>query len=251
MSHVDPETLALLAIEATAVPAADERHLAECGQCRADLRRLAEVVTLARSDRLADILEQPPDRVWQRITAELDDGSWPATARPESPSWRRGRPAGRRARAAGPAARSAPRPRRWVAALAAAAVAGAGAAVAAQQITGSGPPVIARIALRPLPQFPQWRAASGSAVLTGDSAGRAISVTLDASPGRGFFEVWLLGRNGVSMISLGDLNHAHAGSFALPPGVNLAFYSRIDISLQAFNGSTSHSKVSVVRGRLP
>jgi hypothetical protein len=39
--------------------------------------------------------------------------------------------------------------------------------------------------------------------------------------------------------------------FALPPGTDLRFYSRVDISLQPFNGSTAHSSVSVVRGPVP
>jgi hypothetical protein len=37
----------------------------------------------------------------------------------------------------------------------------------------------------------------------------------------------------------------------MPPGVDLANYSRIDVSLQPFNGSTLHSRTSVVRGSLP
>ena len=53
------------------------------------------------------------------------------------------------------------------------------------------------------------------------------------------------------MISLGDLNADHTGTFTVPPGVDLRDYSRIDISLQPFNGSTVHSKTSVVRGSLP
>ncbi len=53
------------------------------------------------------------------------------------------------------------------------------------------------------------------------------------------------------MISLGDLNVGHTGTFTVPPGTDLLDYTRIDISLQAFNGSTQHSKTSVVRGTLP
>ena len=76
-------------------------------------------------------------------------------------------------------------------------------------------------------------------------------VTLHAPQRSGFYEVWLLARNGVSMISLGDLNADQTGTFTLPPGVDLRNYSRIDVSLQLFNGSTLHSKTSVVRGSLP
>jgi len=53
------------------------------------------------------------------------------------------------------------------------------------------------------------------------------------------------------MISLGDLNADHTGTFTVPSGVDLRNYSRIDVSLQPFNGSTLHSKASVVRGSLP
>jgi anti-sigma-K factor RskA len=63
--------------------------------------------------------------------------------------------------------------------------------------------------------------------------------------------VWLLGRDGTSMISLGDLDATNNGTFTLPAGVDLQFYSRIDVSLQPFNGSTQHSGTSVVRGSLP
>jgi hypothetical protein len=37
----------------------------------------------------------------------------------------------------------------------------------------------------------------------------------------------------------------------MPPGVDLATYSRLDVSLQAFNGRTVHARTSVVHGALP
>jgi anti-sigma-K factor RskA len=76
-------------------------------------------------------------------------------------------------------------------------------------------------------------------------------VTLRAPQRPGFYEVWLLARNGVSMISLGDLNASHTGTFTVPPGTDLRNYSRVDVSLQPFDGSTVHVKDSVVRGSLP
>ena len=53
------------------------------------------------------------------------------------------------------------------------------------------------------------------------------------------------------MISLGDLNADHTGTFIIPRRVDLRNYSRIDISLQPFTGSTPLSKASVVHGSLP
>ncbi len=133
-------------------------------------------------------------------------------------------------------------------------LAAAGAATAIRRLhagTGTGATVVARITLRPLPQFPQWQDASGSAVMESGSGGTRLMVMLHAPRRPGYYEVWLLARNGVSMISLGDLDSDHAGQFSVPPGVNLRNYSRIDISLQPYNGSTVHVRASVVRGSLP
>ncbi|MGO9280079.1 MAG: anti-sigma factor [Streptosporangiaceae bacterium] len=147
--------------------------------------------------------------------------------------------------------------RRPLAAAAAGALAGlvigAGGAVAVHQLGTQQPAasVVATIALRPLPQFPQWKDASGTAVMESAPGGRLLRVRLHARKPPGFYEVWLLARNGVSMISLGDLSSDGAGAFSLPPGVDLGNYSRIDVSLQQFNGSPVHSRISVVRGSLP
>jgi hypothetical protein len=111
--------------------------------------------------------------------------------------------------------------------------------------------VVAQIALSPLPQFPQWQDAAGTAVMRATASQQLMVVTLHAPRQPGFYEVWLLARDGVSMISLGDLNAGHTGTFIIPPGTDLHNYSRIDISLQPFDGSTQHSKTSVVRGSLP
>jgi len=253
MSHVDPEILALRAVDGSRLTPAEEPHLAQCAKCQAELTRLTDIVNIARSGHFPQPLERPPDRVWQRITAELRADGHPDGSHVHPSRRRVPRPV-RRPAARTWLARRRPGRRggRRLAALAAVAVlAGAGAAVSVEQLTRSQPTVIAQIPLRPLPQFPQWSAATGSAVMTQNASGRLLNVTLHASPGQGFFEVWLLGRNGVNMISLGDLNTDHAGTFSMPPGVNLAYYTRIDISLQPFNGSTSHSKISVVRGSLP
>jgi hypothetical protein len=111
--------------------------------------------------------------------------------------------------------------------------------------------VVAQIELSPLPEFPQWQDATGTAVIRATASQQVIVVTLHAPRRPGFYEVWLLARDGVSMISIGDLNSGHTGTFTVPPGTDLRDYSRIDISLQPFNGSTQHSKASVVRGSLP
>jgi Anti-sigma-K factor rskA len=153
-------------------------------------------------------------------------------------------------------ARGRRRPRRRVVAglagLAAGLIIGVGGTAGVIQLTGSpAPRVIAEIRLNPLPQFPQWQGAAGIAVMRATAGQPVIAVTLQAPARPGFYEVWLLARNGVSMISLGDLNAGHTGTFSVPPGTDLRNYSRIDVSLQPFDGSTVHAKDSVVRGSLP
>lgn len=243
MTHVDPDVLALAALGELGElvgSGADQEHLAACPACRAEWDRLAEVVRVARSGGLPEPLMRPPEAVWSRITAELaaDSGAKQLS----------GGPIGR----AGRATRSRGRWPRLLPVVAACLLAGAGAAIGVQQLTSSQVSSVgATTTLRPLPQFPQWRHASGTAAMERGPGGWLLRVSLNAAPGQGFFEVWLLGRDGVRMISLGDLSRQRTGTFAVPPGADLSFYTRIDVSLQPFNGSTVHSKVSVVRGPLP
>ena len=110
---------------------------------------------------------------------------------------------------------------------------------------------VAQVELAPLPQYPQWQGSSGTAVMQTSGGQQQMAVTLKAPVRTGFYEVWLLARDGVSMISLGELNSDLTGTFTIPAGTDLRNYSRIDVSLQPFDGSTAHAKTSVVRGSLP
>jgi Anti-sigma-K factor rskA, C-terminal len=277
VSHTDPEILALRALGETAGTARDAEHAASCARCRAELARLTEVVRLARDTEPGVALQAPPPQVWDRIAAATGvsatlNGLAPGrpalngSAAPAEPSAILGAPAppaspatpehsraswlGRR-RGAWPRGRLAGA----AAGLAAGLIIGIGGAVGVAQLNqGSGPAaarVVARIELSPLPQFPQWQGTTGTAVMRAAASRQEIAVTLRAPARPGFYEVWLLARDGVSMISLGDLSSRHTGTFTVPPGVDLRDYSRIDISLQPFNGSPQHSKDSVVRGSLP
>jgi hypothetical protein len=150
-----------------------------------------------------------------------------------------------------PARRPARRRRlgRAAAGLAAGLVIGIGGTAAVEQLTRpAATQVVAQVELRPFPQFPH---SAGTAVLRDTQSAQQLTVTVTAPAPSGFYEAWLLGADGTSMISLGDLNADHASTFTLPARVNLHFYSRVDISLQPFNGSTQHSGTSVVRGSLP
>ena len=262
MSHTDPEILALRALGETAGSARDAEHAGTCSRCRAELARLTEVVRLARDEGAGERLETPPSQVWDRIAAAIGADPVPVPVRvPVSPAaaaangtsapavprirprrgLRTGRPHGPRRRLA-----------TGLAGLAAGLIIGiAGTAGIVQLTQAPATRVVAQIALSPLPQFPQWQGTAGTAVMRATASQQLMVVTLHAPRQPGFYEVWLLARDGVSMISLGDLNAGHAGTFIIPPGTDLHNYSRIDISLQPFDGSTQHSKTSVVRGSLP
>jgi anti-sigma-K factor RskA len=245
MSHLDPELAALIALGED--PGAEGSHLAGCAACQAQVDQLAAVVAVARDDG-ALALASPPPGLWDRIAvaAGLDEPAPAPPPRAPAPA-----PAPRPAAAARPWWRRRPLAAGLAGALAGLVI-GIGGAVGIHQLTTpAGATVVARIPLRPLAQFPQWQGARGTAVMASGPGGRQVTVALTAPRKAGFYEVWLLARNGVSMISLGDLDASHTGRFAMPPGVDLATYSRIDISLQPFNGSTQHSATSVVRGTLP
>ena len=268
MSHTDPEILALRALGETAGAPDDAGHIDGCPQCRAELARLTEVVQLARNDGPLEALVTPPPQVWDAIaaatgtvvpsvngtrpaaTASSASGAGPAPAPDSHPAARDSRPA---APSGGLRAWRKRRPLATaLAGLAAGLIIGVGGTAGIVQLTQTpSPQVVAHIELSPLPAFPQFQGTSGTAVMRATASQQVMAVTLHAPSRPGFYEVWLLARNGVSMISLGDLNADHTGTFVIPPGTDLDNYSRIDISLQPFNGSTVHSRASVVRGSLP
>jgi hypothetical protein len=263
--------LALRALGEPAGTATDDEHAQTCAQCRQELARFTEVVDLARNGGPVEPLEQPPPAVWDRIAAAVASGPAVngAVAANGTAALSAGAPLesvsagnGDRGRTADAAPGTVHRGRRSIrargrlttalAGLAAGLIIGIGGTTGIVQLTKApATRVVAQIELSPLPAFPQWQGTTGTAVMRVTGSQQLMVVTLHAPQRSGFYEVWLLARNGVSMISLGDLNADQTGTFTLPPGVDLRDYSRIDISLQPFNGSTLHSKTSVVRGSLP
>jgi anti-sigma-K factor RskA len=250
VSHTDPEILALRALGETAGTAADAEHAGTCPHCRAELARLARIVELARGEGVAERLHTPPPPVWDRIAATAGAGEPPVAADGNGTS----APAAR-----GPGSRRGSRAR-WprgrlaagLAALAAGLIIGVGGTAGIVQLTKApATRVVAQVELLPLAASGQFGDATGTAVMRAADRQQLMAVTLHAPRAPGFYEVWLLARDGVSMISLGDLNASQTGTFIIPPRTDLRNYSRIDVSLQPFNGSTQHSKTSVVRGSLP
>ncbi len=265
MSHTDPEILALRALGETAGTDRDDEHAATCARCRAEQARLTELVALARTSGAPEPLETPPPRVWDQIAAAVAEGgsvavtpdaqringngsrdarpveAAPVEAAPVEPGHGGRSPRGRRRRVAG-----------VLAGVAAGLIIGIGGTAGVVQLTKApATRTVAQVELAPLPQYPQWQGSSGTAVMQTSGGQQQMAVTLDAPVRTGFYEVWLLARDGVSMISLGELNSDMTGTFTIPAGTDLRNYSRIDISLQPFDGSTAHAKTSVVRGSLP
>jgi hypothetical protein len=260
--------LALRALGETAGTSQDDEHAQTCPHCRHEQARLAEIVDLARHPGPAEPLEPPPPAVWDEIAAAVGTSAAPSvavtpletaassnghheTAEDSAGEAPAGKPAVGARRRTGVGRRRG-RLATVLAGLAAGLIIGIGGTAGVIQLTKAPTTrVVAQIELSPLPAFPQWQGATGTAVMRATAAQQVMVVTLHAPQRPGFYEVWLLARNGVSMISLGDLNADHTGTFTVPPGVDLRNYSRIDVSLQPFNGSTLHSKTSVVRGSLP
>jgi hypothetical protein len=249
--HVDSDTLALLAL---GEPVSDDvsAHVRSCRHCSDEVESLRPVVALGRALQPEDVVRaQPPALIWDRIAAETGVHSAPgAEMMPAGP------PTGLPARLPGPAGsrssgdgRSAAAGNRRLAWLVAAAVVGAlvGAAgtLGWKSLQGSGSDVVESATLRPLPA----KQGTGSAEVRDVADGRELSVRITAPrPPRAYLEVWLMS-DPRHLVSLGALESS-SGTFALPPGLDLARYKIVDVSVEPYDGNPAHSADSLVRGSL-
>lgn len=238
--HLDPELLALLALgERPGAPAevvAAEQHLQSCAACSSELDELSAVVRTARTVTPDDALVAPPESVWAAVAAEVGHESTGSSAPVDEVA------AARRRRRPG-----------WVLVAAAACVGlvvGAGAVygVASDGDGGGSPTVLASAQLEPLTS----QDARGVAQVIETPAGPQVSVDVSGlAKADGFYEVWLLDKDASKLISLGVLDSTDHGEFAMPPGISMADYPVVDVSLEPDDGDPSHSKNSLVRGILP
>jgi anti-sigma-K factor RskA len=257
MPHVDPDRLAQLALGDpgddgpgdTGGPggtggtgdAGITAHLDSCADCRAELDGMRDTVSRIRgsSIRPSDI-DQPPERVWRAIAAELAD---PASASP-SPS-----PAPVVVPMPAPAHR-----RPWVlaAVAAVAALAGVAGTLAVTRLVDDSPPPIEDVALSPLTGGPQDVAGNASVTVTDDATELEVSTRGLDDPQPGFYEVWVTDPDDLSrMYSIGALGTDAVGRFTVPPNVDLDRFSVIDVSIEPDDGDPTHSTNSVLRGALP
>ncbi len=237
MQHCDEEALALLALGEPAAGPADEAHLASCSRCQSDLDQLKAVVHASRQVTPEDSPVQPGPHVWARIAAELELGSsGPDSAPPPVPPELAKR-------------------RRVVPLAVAAALVGILAGVLGTVVVKdhrssvAAGNVVAETRLAPL-DAPQ---ASGTATVRDATSGRTLSVTVHGlvAPADAFYQVWLADRQTQKMVAVGILDSADQGTFDVPPGMDLAQFPVVDVSLEPMDGNPAHSSVSVVRGTLP
>ena len=238
MTHLDPETLALLALGEDAATATERLHLAGCAECRAEVRGFARPVEATRES--DDALLQPDPRVWSGIAAELGLGA---------------------AFAADPLGVPAPRPvavlerrrrrfRRSVVAI-------ASAAAVVLVVGGIGVGLLharedaQRIATATLHAFPAWKGSSGTAVLERLPDGHeVVQVTTTVQPdGRTDHEVWLMTAGARRLVSLGMLQGT-SGTFAVPAGIDPSRFRLVDVSDEPRDGNPAHSGDSIIRGEL-
>ena len=108
--------------------------------------------------------------------------------------------------------------------------------------------VVAQAVLAPLePAVTQ----PGKATVLDSPDGKVIRVDATALPQRqGFYEVWLIDREVTRLVALGALPAGSVGTFTVPPGVSVADFPVVDISLEPLDGDPTHSRESLMRGVL-
>jgi anti-sigma factor RsiW len=228
VSHLDSDTIALIALGEGATPI-DNEHIAQCPKCQSELDEFRSVVASARSITDADRPVAPPASVWlgieQAIAADAI-AAHPVTTAPSK-------------RGAG-----------WFALAASVGVVIGGLAtfVAMQSTTSTQTPsVIAQASLEPLRDVEQ----PAQAVVQQVDGKDVLVVQASGLPATdGYYEVWLLAPDAQSMVSVGMLDSSEGGTFPLPAGLDLNQFPIVDVSLEHFDGDTSHSADSILRGQL-
>ena len=229
MSHLDPDIIALIALGESVLPE-DLEHVRNCLQCQGEVDELTAIAASARSISPADRPVSPPAQVWDRIEAELglDDPVAEVAVQPKSRNSNRGMFA--------------------LAASVGVLVGGLGTYIAVStDSSDSRATIVAQASLDPLRDVTEPAQASVQQI-NGD---QVLSVQASGLPATdGFYEVWLLAPDAVSMISVGMLDASEGGQFPLPAGIDLAAFPIVDISLEHFDGVAAHSADSILRGKL-
>lgn len=256
MPHLEPERIALVAI-GEAPTDVEQAHLDVCDECALELAELEHTVAIGRSTASLGEVEAPPERVWERIVAEIaatpSSSLSPEPAEPapgeRAPVIDTLTPAGDDAPATRRDRRRRSRRRTPLMFALAASVAVVLAIVGVWALVR--PAQVVELASATLQAFPDHPGAAGSAVVVelGDGE-REVEVRLDAAAADGGYrEVWLINADATALVSLGVLEGAQ-GTFPIPADVDLSEYVLVDISQEPADGDPTHSGDSIVRGEL-
>ncbi|MEV7624956.1 anti-sigma factor [Actinoplanes sp. NPDC089786] len=231
MQHLDPDRLVLLALSEEPEGPGDAGHLAECAVCRHELDALRTVADLGAEGQDLHDLPAPPERIWQRIEADITD------------------PAPRSLRVAERPRPSRPRWLTPVLAAAAAAVLAVAGTVAVDRFVRRPPAatVLARATLAPLGAIPA--SAEGSVRVLSDGEMRIEVRNLPLTTG--FHEVWLIDPDDpTKMVAIGNLPDRPDAVLPVPSGVDMNRYRLVDVSDEPHDGDAAHSGRSLLRGTL-
>ncbi|MEC5183051.1 hypothetical protein RCH12_000494 [Cryobacterium sp. MP_3.1] len=285
MTHLDRDTLALVALAELDLTPAEREHLAACPGCVGELDALRRTVLIGRSAGSVELVE-PADAVWGRIHSAL--GFSAAVAAPPrlaevdlaaaglaggdlaggdltkhttpgvGPA--AGAASGTERPGAEPAGEPAPvvqldqhrRRRVWLPVAAAACAVGiVGGIVGGVWWQSTREPAAETVlAQAQLDALPGWTASGSASVEESADGRREVVVDLaDDAGNEGLREVWLVTADATGLVSVGLLDGA-TGRFSLPADLDLAEFPVVDVSAEPADGNPAHSGDSIVRGTL-
>ncbi|MDG4829385.1 anti-sigma factor [Solwaraspora sp. WMMD1047] len=252
MPHLDDDRLVFLALGEAAAEPAETHHLDSCAHCRAELASLRRVTELGAGTQPLRDLPPPPEHVWQGILAEL--ATQPTAAAPTATQLPAPPPVADPS-VSPPVDLAERRRRRWpgwartaATAVAAAAIGVLGTLAVARPAVEepSAPEVVASAPLAAYGDTPP--AANGAARVFRDGRLHLHVSGLPQVPG--YYEVWLINPATMEMFSVGVLGADPDALLPLPPNVDLAAYSVVDVSAEGYDNDTAHSGDSLLRGTL-
>jgi anti-sigma-K factor RskA len=254
VSHPEHDQLVFLAL-GEQVDAGTAEHVASCAGCAAELASLRTLVSVGGETQDLRDLPDPPEQVWDGILAQVraTEGLPAPTVRPHRTPEPVPVPVAGAAEPAPPVASlDERRRRRWPrwATTAATGLAAAAVAIAATlAVTMQREPAADVVASAPLAAYGTTpKTAHGEAQVLSD--GDLRLKVADLPPVPGYYQVWLIDPQDLSMFSIGVVANGSDVLMKLPPNVDLSRYRVVDVSAEAYDNNQAHSGDSLLRGEL-